>query len=168
MTVTLLLAFVLSFLSDPAAQPGFLGLRVGMKAATALAIADKKPDALEHAKPHAGQRVISDILSLTDCEIPMKRSLGFDTAGTLTAVGLTYETFPERIAEARDCAFKWLTKTYGPPTSESVADSVKQEVWQYDGVKLTLEAKQYNPHDVFVLIYYYKDDTNGTARATNQ
>ena len=155
----------LALLTDPASQPGFLGLRVGMKAATALAIADKKLDALQHSKPHAGQRVISDILSLTDCELPMHRSLGFDSTGTLTAVGLTYETFPDRIADARDCAFKWLKKTYGPPTAETVTNDVKQEVWQYDGVKLTLEAKQYNPHDVFVLIYYYKEDENGRARS---
>ena len=154
--VTLFLACTLAFFGNPAPQPGFLGLRVGMNAASALPIIGKKPDALERMKAHSGQRVITDELSCTDCELSMQRSLGFDSTNTLTAIGLTYKTIPERITDARDCAFKWLKKTYGPPTSET-EDSVRQEVWQYDGVKLTLEDKQYNPHDVFVLIYYYKD-----------
>jgi hypothetical protein len=163
MTILTTILLSIAMHTNPAAQPGFLGLRVGMKAATALAITDKKPDALEQVKPHSGQRVLSDVLSLTDCELSMHRSLGFDSSGTLTAVGLTYKTIPDRGDDARDCAFQWLKKTYGPPTSEPITDSVKQEVWQYAGVKLTLEAKQYNPHDVFVLIYYYKEDTNGRA-----
>jgi hypothetical protein len=161
-----ILTLLICLLGKPAAQPGFLGLRVGMKAATALGIVDKSLDAFQHLKPHSGQRVISDEVTFSDCELSMKRSLGFDSTNTLTAIGLTYKTIPQRIDEARDCAFQWLKKTYGPPTLET-QDSVKQEVWQYDGVKLTLEAKQYNPHDVFVLIYYYKDDTNGTGHATN-
>jgi hypothetical protein len=158
MNLLLLFAFTLSFLSNPATQPGFLGLLVGMKAASALPIISKNADAFTLAKIHSGQRVISDTLPISDCELLMKRSLGFDSTGTLTAVGLTYKTIPERMNDARNCAFQWLTKTYGPPTSESIADSVKQEAWQYDGVKLTLEAKQYNPRDVFILIYYYKAD----------
>ncbi len=155
--VTLFLAYTLAFLGNPAPQPGFLGLRVGVKATSALPIIGKKPDALERVKPHSGQRVITDTLTVSDCELRMKRSLGFDSTGTLTAIGLTYKTIPDRSTDARDCAFQWLKKTYGPPTSET-EDIVKQEVWQYDGVKLTLEAKQYNEHDVFVLIYYYKAD----------
>ncbi len=157
MNLLLLLAFTLSFLGRPAAQPGFLGLLVGMKAASALPIVSKNADALARVKIHSGQRVISDTLPISDCELSMKRSLGFDSTGTLTAVGLTYKTIPERMNDARDCAFHWLTKTFGTPTSE-IQDTVIQEVWQYDGVKLTLEAKQYNPRDVFILIYYYKAD----------
>jgi hypothetical protein len=157
MNLIVLFAFTLSFLSNPATQPGFMGLLVGMKAASALPIVSKNPDALAHVKMHSGQRVISDTVPISDCELLMKRSLGFDSTNTLTAIGLSYKTTPERMGDARDCAFKWLTKTYGKPTSET-QDSVKQEVWQYDGVKLTLEAKQYNPHDAFVLIYYYKAD----------
>ncbi len=146
----------LVLLGTPVAQPGFLGLLIGMKSASALLVVSKNANALAHVKSHSGQRVISDTIPFSDCELSMKRSLGFDSTGTLTAVGLTYKTIPDRIDDARDCAFHWLKKTYGPPTSET-QDSVKQEVWQFDGVKLTLEAKQYNPHDVFVLIYYYKD-----------
>ncbi len=164
MNLTFLLTFVLAFLGNPAAQPGFLGLRVGMKAATALPIVNKQTDALVHVKFHSGQRVISDNVTFSDCELSMKRSLGFDSMNTLTAIGLTYKTTPERIVDARDCAFQWLKKSYGPPTSET-EDTVKQEVWQYDGVKLTLEAKQYNSNDVFVLIYYYKEDENGRDKA---
>jgi hypothetical protein len=156
MTVLTTILFSLTLLGSPAPQPGFLGLLVGMKSTSALMIISKNSDALVHVKVHSGQRVISDTIPFSDCELPMKRSLGFDSTNTLTAVGLTYKTTPNRIDAARDCAFKWLKKSYGKPTAE-IQDTVKQEVWQYDGVKLTLEAKQYNPHDAFVLIYYYKD-----------
>jgi hypothetical protein len=155
--LTILLSLTFAFFSNPIAQPGFLGLLVGMKSTSALLIISKHADALAHVKVHSGQRVISDTIPFSDCELSMKRSLGFDSTNTLTAIGLTYKTTPDRIDVARDCAFKWLTKSYGKPTAET-EDSVKQAIWQYDGVKLTLEAKQYNPHDAFVLIYYYKAD----------
>jgi hypothetical protein len=155
---TILLALTLAFFGNPTAQPGFLGLLVGMKTPSALLIVSKNADALAHVKMRSGQRIISDTIPISDCELSMKRSLGFDSTNTLTAVGLTYKTTPDHIADARDCAFQWLQKKYGHPTFESVTDSITQEIWQYDGVKLTLEAKQYNPHDVFVLIYYYKAD----------
>ncbi len=158
-----LLAFTM--LGHPETQPGFLGLKVGMKATDALPVIGKNPDMLERVKAHDGQRVVSDFLPISDCELTMRRSLGFDSSETLTAIGLTYKTTPDRIEDARDCAFQWLTKMYGPPMTVAHVDSVTQEVWHYDEVKLTLEARQYNSHDVFVLIYYYKEDKNGRTTA---
>lgn len=159
--IPVLLLFALTFFGDPDPQPGFLGLWIGMKASVALPVASKRADALEYVTAHSGQRVISDSLTLTHCSFPMRRSLGFDTSGTLTAVGLTYKTTQEHIAQDSDCAFQWLAKAYGAPTGEAERDGVTQEVWQYDGVKLTFETRQYNSRDVFVLIYYYKDEKVG-------
>ena len=113
--ITLLFACTLVFLGNPAPQPGFLGLRVGMKAANALPIVNKKPDALAHVKSHTGQRVITDTLMISDCRTSDEAfpRLRFDYF-PLTAIGLTYKTIPERIADAHDCAFKWLTKNVWP------------------------------------------------------
>src|SRR5665213_365430 len=136
-------------------DPGFLGFRLGMKAAAALRHEGKDPRALNRVKVHAGQRVISDTMALASCKMPMRRSLGFDSAGLLTAVGLTYQTTPELVSTARDCAYHWLSKLYGPAT-ETVRDSTKQEVWKFGPAQITLEARGYNARDYFVLIYYYK------------
>ena len=137
-------------------DPGFLGFHLGMKAPAALRQEGKNPGALEHVKAHSGQRVISDTVPVTDCKLTMRRSLGFDSAGMLTAVGLTYKTTPDRIKEARDCAYQWLSNTYGHSTDEAVRDSTKQVVWKLGSAQITLEAKGYNEKDFFVLIYYYK------------
>ncbi|HET6401166.1 MAG TPA: hypothetical protein VFH95_07175 [Candidatus Kapabacteria bacterium] len=142
----------------PGEDPGFLGFRLGMRASAALRHEGKKTDVLDRLKSHSGQRVISDTIPLTSCKLPMRRSLGFDSTGTLTAVGITYKTTPDRIQDARDCAYKWLSNMYGPATDEAIRDSTKQEVWKFGPAQLTLEARGYNARDYFVLIYYYKGD----------
>ncbi len=161
MALTFLIAFAVTFFGNSVTPPDFLGLRVGMNAATALTVIHRNGDAIKHVKDRSGQRVITDTLTVSGCELAMKRSLGFDSTNTLTAIGLTYKTTPDRMEDARDCAFQWLKKIYGPPSSETTTDNIKQELWQYEGAKLSLEAKKYNSHDVFVLIYYYKAENNG-------
>ncbi len=136
--------------------PEFLGFRLGMRAAAALRHEGKNPDIFERVKSHSGQRVISDTIPLTSCKLPMRRSLGFDSTGSLTAVGLIYKTTPERINAARACAYRWLSNIYGPATGETIRDSTKQNVWKLGPAQITLEARGYNARDYFVLIYYYK------------
>lgn len=138
-------------------DPGFLGLHLGMKASAAMRHEGKDPDAFRRINAHSGERVFSDTLLLTSCKMAMRRSLGFDSVERLTAIGLTYKTTPGRIQEARDCAYRWLSKRYGPATAETIRDSTKQEVWKLGPAQITLEAKGYNPTDYFVLIYYYKE-----------
>jgi hypothetical protein len=145
-------------------QPAFMGFRIGMKAPEALRQEGKNPNELKHVKSHYGQRVISDTVPVTGCKLPMLRSLGFDSAGTLTAVGLTYKTTPEHIQSAHDCAREWLVATYGTPTGEALRDSTKQEVWKLGTAQITLEAKSYNPKDYFVLIYYYDESSEADNR----
>ena len=150
-----LLAFLFSF--HAVEEPNFLGLQIGMKATDALIVAGKKPNVFQTAKPHSGEIVISDTLPISSCSLDMRRSLGFDTSGTLTAVGLTYKTDADHIAQARSCAFDWLKETYGEPTGTAVRDSVLQSVWKFSNAVLTCESRNYNSRDYFVLIYYYKD-----------
>jgi hypothetical protein len=143
--------------------PGFMGFRLGMKASVALRHEGKNPKALDRIKPHLGQRVISDTVPVTACKLPMRRSLGFDSASMLTAVGLTYKTTPEHITDARDCAHQWLVAAYGAPTGEAMRDSTKQEVWTLGPARITLEAKAYNARDYFVLMYYYYESSERGA-----
>jgi hypothetical protein len=141
-----------------AGDPGFMGFRIGMKAATALRHEGKSPNLLDHLKSHSGQRVVSDTVPLTFCKLPMRRSLGFDSTGLLSAVGLTYKTNSDSIKAARDCAYEWLSNTYGPASEEVIRDSTRQDVWKLGPSEITLEAKGYNARDYFVLIYYYKQE----------
>lgn len=141
-----------------AGDPGFMGFRLGMKAAAALRHEGKNANAFDRMKTHSGQRVFSDTVPLTFCKLPMRRSLGFDSTGLLTAVGLSYKTTPDSIKETRDCAYEWLSDTYGPASEEVIRDSTRQDVWKLGPAEITLEAKGYNVRDYFVLIYYYKQE----------
>ena len=137
-------------------DPGFLGFKLGMPARAALHAARKNPYALDHVKSHGGQRVLSDTVAITDCNLAFRRSLGFDDHGKLTAVGFMYKTTPERVDSARACAYRWLKHIYGTPTDERMRADTKQEVWNFGNARITLESKGYNPRDYFVLIYYYE------------
>jgi hypothetical protein len=139
------------------AQSSFFGLSIGMSSHEALAKLRKPIDALEHIKAHGGQRVLTDTCPLTFCKLAIRRSLGFDTTDRLKGIGLTYKTTEDDIKEARDCAFTWLSNTYGPPSAEESVGGNTKEVWHLGKARLTLEAKNYNPRDYFVLIYYYSD-----------
>src|ERR1019366_6240234 len=101
-----------------------------MKAAAALRHEGKNPNAFDHVKTHSGQRVFSDTVPLTFCKLPMRRSLGFDSTGLLTAVGLTYKTTSDSIKGARDCAYEWLSDTYGPASDEIIRDSARLDIWK--------------------------------------
>lgn len=149
--------FFLGLVAHQHKPSDFFGFKIGMPAAAALKIAGKNPHTLESVPLREGQRVLSDTISIASCGLAMRRSLGFDSSGKLSAVGFTYKTIPEDIDSTRECAYQWLAKTYGPPTTESVRDSTKQEVWRLGREdQITLEARAYNSHDYFVLIYYYK------------
>jgi hypothetical protein len=137
------------------AQQSLFGLTLGMKRHDALHLLHKPGNALKSIPFHSGRQILTDTIPLTFCKIPYRRSVGFDTTGKLTAVGLTYETTPDQIQKAHDCALEWLTNTLGPATREDTEDSVTHDIWILGPAKLTLEAKGYNSHDFFVLIYYY-------------
>jgi hypothetical protein len=139
------------------AQSTFFGLSVGMSSHEALTKLRKPADALENVKPHGGKRILTDTCPLTFCKLPIRRSIGFDTTDRLKGIGLTYKTSADFVKEARDCAFTWLSNTYGPPSSEEKDGGATRDVWHLGKARLTLESKNYNPKDFFVLIYYYSD-----------
>lgn len=135
----------------------FFGFKIGMPAAAALKLSGKNPHALDALPLREGQRVLSDTVAIASCDLPVRRSLGFDSTNRLTAIGYTYKTTPEAIETLRECAYQWLVKSFGPPTEEAVRDSTSQEVWrlgQHD--EITFETRAYNSHDVFLLIYYFR------------
>ena len=140
------------------APPPFMGFLLGMKASNALAIVGKSADALNGVKYHNGQRILSDTVSVGECKIAMRRSLGFDSSASLLAVGLTYKTTPENVEDARLCVYRWLKSLYGSPNEEPTENSGKQDIWRFGDTKLTLESKGYTDLDFFVLIYYYKNN----------
>ncbi len=144
-------------LALPNKPPEFLGFRIGMPARVALSVAGKNSHALDRVPPHDGQRVVSDTVPVTSCMLAMRRTLGFDSAGKLTAVGFTYKATPDKIYTAQGCVYQWLSKLYGPPTGKAMRDTTQQDVWKLgSSLQVTLEVRGYNPHDYFVLIYYYK------------
>jgi len=156
----LLVLFLPLLAASPAmlrAQSTFFGLTVGMSSHEALLKLKKPVDALEHIKPHGGQRILADTCPLTFCKLPIRRAIGFDSTDRLKGIGLTYKTTSDFVKEARDCAFTWLSNTYGPPTSEEGDGATVKDVWHLGKARLTLESKNYNPKDYFVLIYYYSD-----------
>ena len=137
------------------AQQGLFGLTLGMKRHDALLILHKPGNALKNIPFHLGRQIFADTIPITFCNLLFRRSIGFDTTGKLTAIGLTYQTTPGQIKKARDCTLQWLTNTFGPAAREDTKDNVTHDVWMLGPAKLTLEAKAYNSHDSFVLIYYY-------------
>ncbi len=154
---TSLVAFLALMLHTPSGvEKPFMGLQLGMPAREALKLTGRAPDVLTQVRVRDGKRIITDTVPLTFCKLPMRRSLGFDSLGTLTAIGITYKTTPDKIKSARDCAFQWLTSMFGSSDEEQIHDNTKQEIWHLGAAQLTMEAKGYNENDYFVLIYYYK------------
>ena len=151
----LLLGYLFSVLSPVSSTPNqFLGLNLGMARQDALHILHKPASALRTVRS-SGEQIVTDTIVVPSCSLSLRRSVGFDSAGKLRAIGLTFKTTVDQIQQSRDCALNWLTQTFGPSGTLIQPDSTVQNVWQLGSASLTLEAKQYNPHDYFVLIYYY-------------
>jgi hypothetical protein len=149
------LVYLLSlFFPVSEAHNEFLGLNLGMTRESALKVLHKPASALRTVQP-SQEQIVTDTFTIPSCTLPLRRSVGFDTSGKLRAVGLTYKTTADHIQHSHDCILKWLTQLYGPTGKRMKPDSTLEEVWQLGSACLTLEAKQYNPHDYFVLIYYY-------------
>ncbi|HWF43914.1 MAG TPA: hypothetical protein VG537_04655 [Candidatus Kapabacteria bacterium] len=149
------LVYLLSVFSPVSeAHDDFLGLNLGMTRESALTVLHKPASALRTVKP-SQEQIVTDTFTMPSCSLPLRRTVGFDTSGKLCAVGLTYKTTADQIQQAHDCALNWLTQTYGPSGKRMQPDSTIEDVWQLGPACLTLETKQYNPHDYFVLIYYY-------------
>jgi hypothetical protein len=150
------LVSLLSFIAPSVrAQNGLFGLTLGMSRQQALRVLGKPLNSLDDAPYRGGQQMLTDTVPFSFCKLLMRRSVGFDSTYGLKAIGLSYKTIADNVQQSRDCAFQWLTNEFGHASQEYQEDGVTHDVWLLGPAKLTLEAKNYNPHDYFVLIYYY-------------
>jgi hypothetical protein len=132
------------------------GVELGMRSEEALDILHKPRTAIAGLPYLSGQKILDDTIVLTPCNIPFRRSFGFDSSDRLAAIGLTHKTTLEKMLTERQCAMTWLVGQFGKPTAERVRDSVSVSLWNVASGELSLEAKPYGP-EAFVLIYVYED-----------
>ena len=137
------------------AQMNLFGVVPGMQAPAVLKVLKKDSRALKNLKFISGKQILSDTVPATFCNLMMRRSLGFDSAGVLRVIGLTYKTNHDSVPSAHDCAMQWLANTFGSPVKQETTTEQTEETWLPGKDKLMLETKKYNEHDAFLMIYYY-------------
>lgn len=160
MALALALIFAISPIVLHAQEAGFTGVQLGMPADAALKKLKRPSNFLASLPWIAGKRIVVDTMKLTDCALEMRRSVGFDSTNAVAVIGLTHKTTPDQVDSTQKCALRWLRGLFGTPTSVEQDDASKIYVWADATSKLTLEAKGYNEHDFFLLIYWFFQKKN--------
>jgi hypothetical protein len=146
---------VLTFSTNDAhAQSAFWNLHLGMPAQEVLALTGHSVSELAARPIVSGRRILNDTVAWTACNLPVRRSLAFDTLERLDVIGITYRTRPEHTRELTQCMLGTLEDEYGKQSCDSLGMSVVHR-WVVDASTIEFEAKAYNDQDTFLMVYMY-------------
>jgi hypothetical protein len=139
----------------PSRAQSFLDLKLGMKAEEALPTIQHSCGDFMRLPFIGGKRIVSDTVMLPFCVIPVRRSVGFDSASKLAVIGVTHQATRNDVDYKQHCMFEWLKDLYGMPVDSVIHEQSTKYRWYVGKAQITFEAKGYNDTDFFLLLYYY-------------